>query len=135
MAAAPKTLNRAVRKQQRKLAHAERLRAKAAAANSEAAAVLVTSATKKNATRAAKRTQAVLTVSKAAPASDTTVAEPLPSPRALGKFRFTGTGLQIDVPVVQLLAMSYPAMKAIDRIPFTAMRCPKLNLHSAHSGG
>ena len=95
VAAAPKTLNRAVRKQQRKLAHAERLRAKAAAANSEAAAVLVTSATKKNATRAAKRTQAVLTVSKAAPASDTTVAEPLPSPRALGKFRFTGTGLQI----------------------------------------
>ena len=93
--AAPKTLNRAVRKQQRKLAHAERLKAKAAAADSEAAALLVPSATQNNETRAAKRTQAVLTVSKPAPSIDTTLEEPLPSPRVLGKFRFTGTGLHI----------------------------------------
>ncbi len=94
--AAPKKLNRAERKQQRKLAHAARLKAKAAASDSDAASLLVSSEKDKNVTTAAAGGAPSPIVAEAASSVPTFAdSSPLPSPRTLGKFRFTGTGLHI----------------------------------------
>jgi 8-oxo-dGTP pyrophosphatase MutT (NUDIX family) len=94
---APKKLNRAERKQQRKLAHAARLKAKAAAADADAASLLlVSSETDVVDTAAAPGGAPLASVAETAGSGPTTAEPaPLPSPRTLGKFRFTGTGLQI----------------------------------------
>jgi hypothetical protein len=94
-AAAPKPLNRAERKKQRQLAHAARQAKQAASASASAAAAAGAGA-------GAKKELTLLSSTEEGGADNTgaaaaaTTAPPLPSPRSLGKFRFTGRGLQID---------------------------------------
>lgn len=102
-AAAPKKLNRAERKRQRKLAHAAKMKVKAAAALHDSAALLLlseagTHETVAEASSSAPERAALSPAPVPAPIADANSSAelaPNPSPRTLGKFRFTGMGLQI----------------------------------------